>query len=493
MLSRLSFSIYDLRDSLWYRPALMTLGAIVMAFVMIWIDEQVLQGSNLRTWWLFSGGVEGARGVLSAIAATMITVVTTAFSITMVTLQLSSSQYSPRILRGFTGDPGNQLVLGIFIATFVYCLLVLRSVRSELEDQRTFVPALAISLALVLALVCIGSLIYFLHHASRTIQASVILDKSANDTFGLIEDHFNVGNSERMSDRTRSLLDNLPVVAEVTSERPGYLRGMDDSTLVALARKYDLLLTLHPHVGNYIFTGSPLATVQRFTTRELNEDDEHSEEESVFIRLKEQIAEVLSPNSADAGKKEKDGNGRSEVEKISDAIRGTFTTGLERTLNEDVLFGFQQLADIGLRALSPGVNDPTTAMFCIDWLGEGLIRVQDTNDRPTVAVDEDGTPRVVYPPIPFEQFLTISFRHIRHYAAGDPFVSRHIIEVLESVYRSATNEQARAAVAEGARRTVEAHAASDPLPTELERVRMAASWAYTEDSTPLEYEHTVQT
>jgi uncharacterized membrane protein len=493
MLSRLSFSIYDLRDSLWYRPALMTLGAIVMAFVMIWIDEQVLQGSRLHSWWLFTGGVEGARGVLSAIAATMMTVVTTAFSITMVTLQLSSSQYSPRILRGFTGDPGNQLVLGIFISTFVYCLLVLRSVRSALEDQRTFVPALAISLALLLALLCIGSLIYFLHHATRTIQASVILERSAKDTFGLIEDHFKVGHSERMSHRTRSLLDNLPIIAEVTAERPGYLRGMDDSTLVALARKYDLLLTLHPSVGDYIFTGSPLVRVQRFTTRQLNEEEEHSDEESAMTHLKERLAEMISPDSAASGGKDKDGNGRSELEKISDALRATFTTGLERTLNEDVLFGFQQLADIGLRALSPGVNDPTTAMFCIDWLGEGLIRVQDTDDRPTVGLDEEGTPRVVYPPVPFEQFLTISFRHIRHYGAGDPFVCRHLIEVLESVHTSATNEQARAAVAEGARRTVEAHAASDPLPPELERVCMAASWAYTEDSTPVEYEHTAHT
>lgn len=489
MLSRLSFSIFDFRDSLWYRPALMTAGAIVLAFVMLWVDGQVVQTSALNTWWLFSGGVEGARGVLSAIAATMMTVVTTAFSITMVTLQLSSSQYSPRILRGFTGDPGNQLVLGIFISTFVYCLLVLRSVRSELEDQQTFVPSLSITLALLLALVCIGSLIYFFHHATRTIQASVILDKTASDTFGLIEDHFALGNSERMTDRTRSLLDNLPVVAQVTAEHPGYLRGVADAKLVALARKHDLLLTMHPRVGDYIFTGSPLVTVQRFTTRQPKEDDKRSDEENVLSRLKDQLAEVVSPDSADDGAKDKDGNGRSELEKISDTIRDTFTTGLERTLNEDVLFGFQQLADIGLRALSPGVNDPTTAMFCIDWLGEGLIRVQDTDERPTVGVDTDGTPRVIYPPISFEHFLTISFRHIRHYAAGDPFVCRHLIEVLESVHTSATNEHTRAAVAEGARRTVEAHAASDPMPPEIERVRMAASWAYTGDQRAPEERH----
>jgi uncharacterized membrane protein len=146
-----------------------------------------------------------------------------------------------------------------------------------------------------------------------------------------------------------------------------------------------------------------------------------------------------------------------------------------------VLFGFQQLADIGLRALSPGVNDPTTAMLCIDQLGEGLIRVQDTDDRPTVAVDDEGTPRVIYPSISFDRFLTISFKHIRHYGGSDPFVCRHMVRVLEAVHNSVTNVQARAAVAEEARMTVAAITAAEPLPADLAGVRLAASWAYVED------------
>ncbi len=134
-MQRLSSWWFSLQDTLWFIPAIMTTGAVILAIGAVQFDQHEVLGRHVRTWWLFGGGAEGARGVLSTIAGTMMTVATTAFSITIVALQLGSSQFSPRILRGFTGDRGNQLVLGAFIATFVYSLLVLRSVRSETADR----------------------------------------------------------------------------------------------------------------------------------------------------------------------------------------------------------------------------------------------------------------------------------------------------------------------------------------------------------------------
>lgn len=480
MLLRLSFSFYDLRDSLWYRPAIMTLGAVLLALIMLRIDEHILAEADIRTWWIFGGGAEGARGVLSAIAGTMMTVVTTAFSITMVTLQLGSSQYSPRILRNFTGDRGNQLVLGVFIATFVYCLLVLRAVRSGLEDRETFVPGLSITVAMLLALLCIGSLIYFFHHASRTIQASVILDSTAHDTFALIERHLDTGNSEPMSARADALRKRLPTVLEVHAEQPGYLRGVDDSRLIELAQQQDLLLTMHPRIGDHLFTGSPLLTVQRFTIpgQEVSEDEDDDSLLEQGRGTLFDLATRVSDDDEDAGEE------RTHLEHLDDALRRPFTVGLERTLNEDVLFGFQQLADIGLRALSPGVNDPTTAMFAIDQLGEGLVRVQETTERDRVAVDDEGTPRVIYPEFPFDVFLTISFKHLRVYGASDPFVCAHLATVLGTVHRLGKSDRARRAIAAEARAIVDAFAANEPLPTDMHHVREAASWAFTiEDDT----------
>ena len=481
MLARLSFSLYDLRDSLWYRPAIMTLGAMVLAFITLRIDERVLSDSHFRTWWIFGGGTEGARGVLSAIAGTMMTVVTTAFSITMVTLQLGSSQYSPRILRNFTGDRGNQLVLGIFIATFVYCLLVLRAVRSELEDRGPFVPGFSITIAMLLALICIGSLIFFFHHATRTIQASVVLDNTARDAFGLIDQHIDVQENRKRDERTDALLARLPVVLDVAANNPGYLRGVDDSRLLALATEHDLLLSVHPRVGDHIFTGSSLVTVRQRTSPELGgEGDSEASGETIGERAREAMTAIWDEVRDVPEDREENGDEavESPYEGLEASLRPIFTIGMERTLNEDVLFALQQLVDIGMRALSPGVNDPTTAMLAIDQIGEGLIRLQGVDDRPTVAVDEDGTPRVVYPPIPFDMFLDTTLGHLRQFAADDVFVCAHLIAVLRTVWNSAMHNAARSAIAAEARLVVDAVEANAPLPEDLLRVRKAAAWAY---------------
>lgn len=479
MFARLSFSYYDIKDSLWFRPALMTLGIVFLAFVTLTLDHQLLDGENVDTWWLFAGGVTGGRGVLTVIAGTMMTVVTMAFSFTMVALQLGSSQYSPRILRNFTGDRGNQTVLGTFIATFVYCLLVLRSVQSDAEDRTAFVPSLSISVAIVLALLCIASLIYFLHHATRTIQASVILHTTANDTRRLIRDHLDHVADVPMSDLTRALCSRLPAVTTVTSNRAGYIRGIDASRLQYAAISQGMLLTIHARIGDHLFTGSPIATVQRFVGLQSGDHEDEEVQNGMMDRIENMLENLIeSDPEPDPSDDDEEPYVPEEIEQITDEVRGAFTLGLERTLNEDALFGFQQLTDIGLRAMSPAINDPRTAMLCLDQLGECLIRVRGTDERPTVAVDDDEVPRVVYPVVSFDQFMRISVQHIRHYAAGDPFVCARLASVLKAVWDVAGDSPAGKAVREEARRVVEAVAGKDPLPSELALVREAAAWAH---------------
>lgn len=481
MIERLSYFYYDIKDSLWFRPALMTLGAIALAFVSLVLDHRILDGANLHTWWLFEGGATGARGVLVAIAGTMMTVVTMAFSFTMVALQLGSSQYSPRILRNFTGDRGNQVVLGVFIGTFVYCLLVLRSVRSDAEDMASFIPSLSVSIAIVLALLCIASLIYFLHHATRTIQASVILHTTANDTRRLIGEHLERVADAPMSGLVRTLSQRLPVVAEVTSNRSGYIRGVDASRLKHLAISRGLLLTVHPRVGDHLFTGTPIATVQRYVDVR-RQDDADDDEEGVLGRLEDMIEKMMeSEPEPDPSGDDAEPDMPEEIEHIYGEVRAAFTLGLERTLNEDALFGFQQLTDIGLRAMSAAINDPTTAMLCLDQIGECLIRVRGTDERPTVAVDDDDAPRVIYPPVAFTQFMRISVQHIRHHSAADPFVCAHLARVLEAVWRMTKELPAGEAVLEEAQRVVEAVRSRGALPSELDMVQAAAAWAYDPD------------
>ena len=442
---------YDLKDSLWFRPAILTAIAVLLAFAMVQLDHAVLRDKRLHTWWLFEGGAEGARGVLTAIAATVMTSATTAFSITIVALQLASSQFSPRILRGFTGDPGNQLVLGVFIGTFVYSLLVLRAVRSETADNELFVPSASITLAILMALGCIASLIYFFHHATRTIQASVIIDRTANDTYRLIRAYREAAGDEAEAASALTMLDRLPAARAVCCEEPGYVQGVDSDRLLEVAREHDVLLAIRPRAGEFLQTGSELATVHPYARAEV----------------------------ADAGEERAPGEA---LEELDDGIRRSFTLGLERTLEQDALLGVQQLSDIALKALSPGINDPTTATLCIDHLGETLIRVVDLVDRPTAHLDDKGTPRVVFPRAGFDMFLQTAFWQIRHYGAGDPVVVLHLLQTLRSV-GARTTGQAREAVAAEARAIVDA-AAREALPADLAQIRAAAAWALDDEAGP---------
>src|SRR3954447_7628947 len=159
----------------------MTIGAMVTALVMVRIDESLGATGRATSPWLFGGGAEGARGVLSAIAGTMITVAATVFSIMVVALQLASSQFTPRVIGSLIRDRGNQLALGAFIGTFTYSLLVLRSVRSATVDGQPFVPSASVTLAIVFALVSIALLLYFIHHSARSMQAARIIDSAATD------------------------------------------------------------------------------------------------------------------------------------------------------------------------------------------------------------------------------------------------------------------------------------------------------------------------
>ncbi len=175
LLARIEFLWSQIRDSLWLVPALLTLASLGLAVITITIDETLLAEASTAGFWLFGGSAVGARELLSAIASGVITVAGVVFSVTVVALQLASSQFSPRILRSYMTDQPAQLTLGIFIATFTYSLVVLRSVRVQTETTQGFVPALSVSLAMALALLSIGFLIFFVDHIARAIQASNII------------------------------------------------------------------------------------------------------------------------------------------------------------------------------------------------------------------------------------------------------------------------------------------------------------------------------
>ena len=175
----------SLHSSFWFVPTLMVLLAIALSFITIWIDHSREATIVQRIDWAYSLGPNGSRAILSAIAGSMVSVATTAFSITIVALQLASSQFGPRLLRNFMQDTGNQIVLGTFISTFVYSLMVLRTINGVEKDE--FVPHLAVTIGLVLAIASVGVLIYFIHHSALSIQVNHVIKLVGDDLDGAID------------------------------------------------------------------------------------------------------------------------------------------------------------------------------------------------------------------------------------------------------------------------------------------------------------------
>jgi uncharacterized membrane protein len=255
MWARLTMIWSTIRDSLWFVPAVLTLCAAVLAFVLVEFEERYDLEAAKGTRWLVSTSVDGAREVLSTIAGSLITVTGVVFSVTIVALQLASTQFTPRILRNFTADRSNQLVLGVFIATFTYTLLVLRVVRS-LQDDGRFVPHLSVNLAIVLSLVSVGFLIYYIHHAARSVQADVILSVIADDALAHVKKLFpqEIGEPARPSPAEEA----APVGQAdlVRSDASGYLQAVDGKSLFALGERQRLLIRMVQPVGAFILKGS---------------------------------------------------------------------------------------------------------------------------------------------------------------------------------------------------------------------------------------------
>ena len=381
-----------LRASLWFLPSLFAVGAAVLAFLTVRLDQRVVAGAGSALempWFVFGAGAEGARGVLSTIAGSIITVTGVVFSITVVVLQLASSQFTPRVLRSFTEDRANQLVLAVFIGTFTYALLVLRTVRSAADDYARFVPSISITIALALALISIGFLIFYVGHIARSIQAEVILDRVTRDALDVVERIFPESLVLADGDDAQESDPELPAQqpAAVVSKKGGYLQTIDMDAILRLAESGDLTVRLEKEIGAFVVPGEALASVW--------------------------------PAGAAAH--------------LLEELRRGFHLGLERTREQDIERGLIELTDIGVRALSPGVNDPTTAIVCVDRLSQVMAALGSRRFPARLRAGRDGSVRVIAPRTTFEQAVLLGFAQLRHHGARDPAVAIRLIDALARV------------------------------------------------------------
>jgi len=400
--------MYNLRGGFLLRPLIIALTLGCAGALLSWLEETFPGLGDFVPTALFPSHSDPqvAQIILGGIASSIMTVVSIVFAILLMTLTLASMQFSPRIIVSFAKDRVTQWTLGVFLGTFSYCMAALPTARSL---PHPFAPVFTVFGAMMLALTCVAWLLYFIHHISQAISVSHIVDRIASETEAIIDDSMPQPRGNQVS-----LEGELAEVSTwdipVLSEESGYIRFIDTSRLVALAKFNHVKIRAVRRVGQFVPAGTPLLTAYKGN------------------RLSpESIIEILS----------------------------AFDLGPSRTLQQDVEFGVLQIVDIALKAISPAVNDPTTAVTCVDQLSRILIRFASRELPPSVLYDPPGIARVSIPSIGFDGLLRSAFEQIRLYSKSDVAVSLRMLRALSDIAWTNPEPAFRHALHEEARRIVE--------------------------------------
>ncbi len=367
-MKRIDRVVEYLRTSLWAIPAAGVLLAVAGGFGTVALDHAT--GTELG----FTGGADGARSVLSTIAAAMITFTGLVFSITIVALQLASGQFSPRVMRTFLRDNTSKIALATFVATFSYALTVLRATRAD------DVPGISVNVAIVLIFASVAVFIHYIDHTAHAIRAAAIIDAVAEETRASIE---RVYPADAVPVTATAQLGDAPIVV-ANARGPGVVTGFDGELIVARAARAGGVVVLRAGVGDFVPAGAPLL--------ELHGTD---------------------PDAC--------------------RVDGCISLARERTMHQDVAFGVRQLVDLAAKALSPGINDPTTAVQAIDQLHDILRRLAGRPMSSGRMTDDDGVVRLAFTAISWEDYVSLAIDEIRIYGAGSLQVLRRLRSMLEDL------------------------------------------------------------
>ncbi len=396
MRARLRKLLHDLSETFWLIPfALVTLGA-VGAVLLVGLDRDgVVPRGLIQSAWLYNGGGTGARTLLGAVASSTIGVAGTVFSITIAALSLAAGQMGPRLLRNFTRDRGNQVTLGVFLGTFAYALMVLRSVRSH--DEGDFVPHLALSVGLLLALVSVATLVFFVGHMAGRINVDTVIDLVSQDVHDALH-RLTPDDPPPDPPPVAFWQDAVPV----TDGRRGYLQQLDDEGLADWAAEHGVAIRLLARAGDYIFPGAPIAAITP------------AAEGAAITPAPEGAA--ITPAAAGAAA----------------AVRDATALGRQRISAADLEASVRQLVEVAVRALSPGINDPHTAISVLDQLGAVLCELAPLY-LPNGVTVRDGRVVLVVRPITYDGLTDAMFHLIRQNGARSVAVLIRLLEVLTAV------------------------------------------------------------
>jgi uncharacterized membrane protein len=420
MWKRAAATWQRLTGSLWFVPSLITAGAALLAVGLIEAEALVRDEALANFPRLFGAGAESSRTMLAAIAGSMITVAGVTFSITVVAVSQASSQYTPRILRNFMRDRASQVVLGVFVGIFVYCLIVARTIRGD--EELRFIPSLAVLGAFLLAVVAMGFLVYFIHHIAGTLEAGSILARVSRETVTAVDRLF--------PDEMGTAADGSALAGEsrewvaIPSAGTGYLQSVDAEGMLRLAEQNRTVIRMERGIGEFVV---------RDTT----------------------IASVAAPGTGD---------------NLAAAVNGVYTLSAYRSVYQDAEFGIRQMVDIALKALSPGVNDSTTAVTSVDHIGAVLVRLARRRIEPAHRLDAQGRLRVIALGPSFESLLGAALDEIRQNATGNTSVLARLLRTLAEVAACTADPARRALLLRHGERIVRAAEAGIPMEEDRQEV-----------------------
>lgn len=411
------------RDSFVLVPTLSIVVGISLSFVMVSIDRKIGFTLDEPGFFFFTVGPDGARGILSSIASTVLSVATMAFSITISVMSTASSSFGPRLVQNFMSDRGNQIVLGTFTGTFLYCLLVMKTVQSgdNSVTDGTFVPHLAVNFSVVLALACVGMLIYFINHIASGIQVSIIATTVQNKYLRLINKRFyDDVSKDGAVEIYKAVLPEGEYSYSVKSQSSGYIVDIERLALAQKIREEDVLIHVLVRPGDHLIEGQNLAVI--YSNNSLTEEAQ---------------------------------------ENLARKVRQSYSIGTARTEYDDLRFLQNQIVELGVRALSPGTNDPFTLANSTHELTVGLVKVARA-DHARNAVTVDGVVKVLFTPVEPGELIDSAFNEFRPYALDHEQSVIDLLAMAGKIIALGTNEKAVARARWHAALLMEYYQASQP-------------------------------
>jgi uncharacterized membrane protein len=427
LLSLLRTAMYALRGGFLVRPLLIAIALGLHGGVLSSVEETVPAMSAWVPTSLFPSRSDPqvAQIILATIAASIMTVVSIVFAILLMTLTLASMQFSPRILLSFVKDRVTQWTLGIFLGTFAYCMAALPAARSL---PYPVAPVATVTCAMLLAMICVAWLIFFINHVSQAISVNHIVDRIARETEGVIDDV--MPDTQRYAYEPPGVpFDGNKREVLVDSAVSGYIRYVDTERLLYLAQAFKLRVRMLRRVGHFVPAGVALFGASP--------------------------AERVDPERARE-------------------LRSAFDIGPTRTMQQDIEFGVIQIVDIALKAISSAVNDPSTAITCVDQLGRIMIRFVNRNVPASLLCNPPHVVRVIVPWIGTESLLDTAFEQIRHYSMSDIAVSLRLLRAFDDIASTCSDPRIVESLVVRGRRVV-AGCAERLSPDQIEKLRQRLS------------------